>query len=131
MFGQCADRYFDQRGVVNGIPPIADAESVEHVRQICRGSGQALIRRGLTERYLDQVWCVPRFRLVESVAEHIELKRKVFKKLDVDGRCLDCKMQANVTLAEDIDVYVEIELRGNQIVILAAHNHTPGIRLPQ
>lgn len=116
---------------MNGLPPMADAESVEHVRQICRGSGRALIRRGLTERYLDQVWFVSRARLVTSVAEHIELKRKVFAKLDVDGRCLGGKMQANVTLTEAIDVYVEIELIGNQIVILAAHGHTPGLRLPQ
>ena len=110
--------------------PMADAESIEHVRQICR-AGQAIIRRGPTERYLDQVWHVPRMRLGVAVAEHIELKRKIFKKQDVDGQCLDGKMQANVTLAEEIDVYVEIELRGNQIVILAAHSHTPGFRLPQ
>jgi hypothetical protein len=115
---------------MKGVPPIANAESVEYVRQVCR-AGRAYIRRGTTERYLDQVWCVPRTRLALAVAEHVELKRKVFVKLDADGQCLDGKMQANVTLAEAIDVYVEIELRGSQIVILAAHNHTPGLRLPQ
>jgi hypothetical protein len=115
---------------MNGLPPIVDPESIEHVRQICR-AGRALIRRGLTERYLDQVWCVPRVRLAVAVAEHIELKRKVFVKLDVDGKCLSGKMHANVTLAESIEVYVEIELRGTQIVILASHSHTQGPRLPQ
>jgi len=111
-------------------PLIAEAEEVEHVRQICR-DGRAIVRRGLTERYLDQVWCVPRVRLGIAVSEHIELKRKVFAKLDADGRRLLGKMHANVTLAEDMDVYVEIELRGDEVVILAAHNHMSGMRLPQ
>ena len=112
---------------MNSIPPTADPESVEYVRQKCR-AGQAIIRRQ-TERYLNQVWHVKTTRLGIAVAEHIELRRKVFKKFDVDGRCLDGKMQANITLAEDIDVYVEIELRDKQIVILAAHTHTPGVPL--
>ena len=115
---------------MNGVPTLADANNIEHVRQICR-EGRAFVRRGVTERYLDQVWDVPRIRLGEAVAEHIELKRMVFVKCDADGKRLNCKMQANVELAEGLDVYVEIELRGDQVVILAAHSHTPGLRLPQ
>jgi hypothetical protein len=109
---------------------LADNEEVEFVRQICR-DGRALLRRGPTERYLDQVWLVPRFRLGIAVFEHIELKRKVFAKFDVDGRLISGKMHANVTLTEDLNVYVEIELRGQEVVILAAHSHMPGLRLPQ
>jgi hypothetical protein len=112
------------------LPPLADAEEIEFVKQVCR-DGRAMIRRGLTERYLDQVWHVPRIRLGLAVSEHIELKRKVFAKLDVNGQRISGKMHANVTLAEDLDVYVEIELRGEEVVILAAHSHTPGARLPQ
>jgi hypothetical protein len=112
------------------LPLLADAEQIEFVRQVCR-DGRAMIRRGLTERYLDQVWQVSRTRLGIAVYEHIELKRKVFGKLDVDGKRISGKMHANVTLAEDLDVYVEIELRGEEVVILAAHSHTPGVRLPQ
>jgi len=109
---------------------LAEGEELEYVKQVCR-DGRAMIRRGLTERYLDQVWQVSRARLGVAVYEHIELKRKVFAKLDADSRRIPGKMHANVTLAEDLDVYVEIELRGEEVVILAAHSHTPGMRLPR
>lgn len=118
---------------MSGLPPLADANEVEHVRRICAEGRAFLSRRDncQTERYLMQVWHVPVVRLAAAVAEHIELKRKVFAKFDQDGRRLAGKMHANVTLAEEKDIYVEIELRGDVVVILAAHSHNTASRLPQ
>ena len=118
---------------MSGVPPLASAEEVEHVRRVC-SEGRAFVSRranGQTERYLTQVWRVPVVRLAAAVAEHIELKRKVFRKLDESGQRIAGKMDANVTLAEDRDVYVEIELRGDEVVILAAHSHHTARQLPQ
>jgi hypothetical protein len=114
------------------LPPVADREAVEHVRRLCR-SGKALIsrkRERQTERFLTEVWNVRLQRLGEAVAEHIALNRTVFQKTDVNGHILEGLMQANVTLADGLDVYVELELKGTQVVIVAAHSHytTP---LPQ
>ena|SRR5437867_5972234 len=118
---------------MKGLPPLADSDEVEHVRRICSQGRACLSRRNdcQTERHMIQVWNVPLTRLQEAVAEHIELKRKVFVKFDAIGRRLPGKMQANVTLAEELDVYVEIELRGETVVILAAHSHYTANRLPQ
>jgi len=118
---------------MNGLPALADAEDVEHVRRIC-SEGRAFVSRKRdrqTERYLNQVWGVPVARLAQAVSEHIELKQKVFVKFNQSGHRLQGLMEANVTLAEDLDVYVEIELKGDRVVVLAAHSHTPGLRLPQ
>jgi hypothetical protein len=107
------------------LPPVADKDDVEYVRRICR-AGQAIISRKRdkqTERLMTQVWNVKLQRLGVAVAEHIELRRKVYVKPDEHGRPLFGMMQANVTLADDLDVYVEIELKGNRLVILAAHGH--------
>ena len=118
---------------MNGLPPLADAEDVEHVRRIC-AEGRANIsgrKNRQTQRYLTAIWRVPLMRLGAAVAEHIELKRKVFVKFGEDGQLIAGKMHANVTLAEELDVYVEIELRGDEVVILAAQSHYTANRLPQ
>jgi hypothetical protein len=119
--------------VMSKLPPLADAEEIEHVRRICAAGGANISGRNnrQTQRYLTEIWRVPLMRLGESVAEHIELKRKIFAKLDENGRRIAGKMHANVTLAEELDVYVEIELRGDEVVILAAHGHYTANKLPQ
>ena len=114
------------------LPSLADADQVERVRRVC-AAGRAIISSRSsrqTQRYLTEVWQVPLRRLGEAVAEHTELKRAVFEKLAPDGRRIPGKMQANVTLAEELDIYVEIELKDDAIVILAAHSHYTN-RLPQ
>jgi hypothetical protein len=117
---------------VNGLPRLADANEVEHVRRICAEGRANISNRNnrQTQRYLLQVWKVPVLRLAAAVAEHIEFKRKVFVKTECDGS-RGKMMHASVTLAEELDVYVEIELRGDEVVILAAHSHYTANRLPQ
>ncbi len=118
---------------MNGLPPLADADDVEHVRRIC-AEGRAMIssrNSRQTQRYLTEIWDVPVIRLGAAVAEHIELRRKVFVKLGDDGQRIARRMVANVTLGEGLDVYVEIELSGDEVVILAAHSHYTAARLPQ
>ena len=56
---------------MNGLPPLADADEVEHVRRIC-AEGRALISgkcNRQTQRYLTEVWLVPLERLAAAVAE--------------------------------------------------------------
>ena len=118
---------------MKALPPLADAEDVEQVRRICAEGRSLISGKGnrQTQRYLTEIWKVPLTRLGAAVAEHIELKRKVFVKVDDDGQRIAGKMAANVTLAEELDVYVEIELRGDEVVILAAHSHCTANTLPQ
>ena len=41
-------------------------------------------------------------------------------------------LQANISLFEDLDIYVEMVLMHNEIIIINAHDHTPNVpRLPQ
>lgn len=115
------------------LPPLADANEIENVRRICCEGRANISNRSnrQTQRFLLEVWRVPLQRLQAAVAEHIELRRRVFEKLAENGQRIAGKMQANISLAEDLDVYVEIELRGDAVVILAAHSHYTASRLPQ
>jgi hypothetical protein len=67
------------------------------------------------------------------VREHIEMGRKVFRKFDPtdNTKLLESNLQANVTLFENKDIYVEMILTEGVFVILNAHEHTTVQRLPQ
>ena len=115
---------------MSGLSPLASDEDISIVFSACQ-QGRALVSRarcGQTERYLLEVWKTTFARLQEAVVEHIEAKRRIYRKVGTCGQAVG--MEANVTLYEELNIYVEIQLRGNRIVILAAHNHytTP---LPQ
>ena len=73
-----------------------------------------------TERYLLEVWESSFAQLQDSVAEHIKLKRRVYMKIR-DGK--QVALEANVTLYEGLDIYVEMRIQGGCLVILAAHSH--------
>lgn len=112
---------------------LAKPEDVEIVLNVCRGR-QAMISRAQnrrTERYLQQVWHATFNHLQGAIVEHIELKRKVYCKCGHDGRLLNGCLQANVALREDLEIYVEMRIEIDQIVILAAHNHDTSNHLPQ
>ena len=115
---------------MSGLPPLASDEDISIVLSACQ-KRRALVSRagcGQTERYLLNVWQTTFARLQDAVVEHIEAKRRIYRKFGTDGQPIG--MEANVTLYEQLDIYVEIQLRGTRIVILAAHSHytTP---LPQ
>lgn len=110
---------------MNGLPPLAKHEDVLIVLGACQ-KRRALVSRSnnkLTERLLIQRWQTTFARLQQAVVEHIELNRRVYRKIGNDGRLLDGFLQANVTLYSGLDIYVEMQLRDSCLVILAAHSH--------
>lgn len=112
---------------------LAKSEDVEIVFNVCR-CRRAMISRAQnkrTERYLHQVWHVTFAHLQWAIVKHIEMRRRIYHKCGHDGRLLEDCLQANVTLHENLDIYVEIKIESDQIVILAAHNHDTANQLPQ
>ena len=115
---------------MSGTPRLASNDDSLIVLRACR-ERRALVSRdrsSQTERCLLQVWKTTFARLQEAVAEHIELGRKVYTKFGNAGQPVG--LEANVTLFEGLEIYVEMKIRGGHMVILAAHSHytTP---LPQ
>ena len=84
-----------------------------------------------TERLLLQTWQTTFARLQAAVVEHIEQGRNVFQKHGSDGGLIDGFLQANVTLYSGLNVYIEMQIRGQRLVILAAHSHYTSLKLPQ
>jgi hypothetical protein len=118
---------------MSGILRSAKSEDIKIVLDACR-SRQALISRKQnkrTERLLQQVWRTSFDRLQAAIVEHIELRRKVFCKHGDDGVILDGCFEANITIFDGLNVYVEIKIRQQTIVILAAHSHYTASLLPQ
>ena len=117
---------------MRGLLELADSESIKIILNACRKKEAWISRKQneLTERMLLQVWQTGFGRLQEAVVEHIELNRRIYLKHDVDGKVLKGYLQANVTLYDDLNIYVEMQIHLGSIVILAAHSHytTP---LPQ
>ena len=112
--------------------PCAHPEEITIILNVCRKK-EAIVsrkREKQTERLLQQVWRTTFDQLQEAVAEHIQLNRKVYLKFDDDGKRLEGFFHANVTLYSELDIYVEIEIKCEEIVILAAHSHTTN-PLPQ
>jgi hypothetical protein len=110
----------------------ASSENTIIILNACQNK-EALIsrkRNKQTERYLLEIWQTTFQRLQEAVVGHIELKRRIFLKRDSDGKHMEGCFEANVTLLNELDIYVEIQILGGTVVILAAHGHytTP---LPQ
>lgn len=62
------------------------------------------------------------------------LRRRMFHKYknDFSGDLILHHVQANVTISDGFDVYVEVVLMEDGMIIIYSHDHTPGkLRLPQ
>jgi hypothetical protein len=69
-----------------------------------------------------------------AIIRHIKQGRRMFRKFDRDhpGHLLQGHIQANISLLEDLDIYVEVILMEQDMIIIYAHDHTPGrYLLPQ
>ena len=114
------------------LPPEADAGQIAKVRQACEWDKVRLYENA---KYHLRLWRIGEGTLRQAVREHIEQGRKVFRKPDPDtpGKLLALNLQANVTLFEGKDVYVEMILTPTVFIILNAHEHTSSARerLPQ
>ena len=114
----------------NQLPPEADADQIERVRQACEWDK---IHLGSSAQGNLPYWRIGSEAFRKVVREHIKTGRKVFRKFDpIDNtKLLDSNLQANVTLFENKDIYVEMILTEGVVVILNAHEHTTVQRLPQ
>ncbi len=114
----------------NQLPPEADTDQIERVRQACKWDK---IRLGSSAQGHIAYWRIGAASLRQAVREHIEMGRKVFRKFNPadSTKLLEFNLQANVTLFENKDVYVEMILTKGVVVILNAHEHTTLQRLPQ
>lgn len=114
------------------LPPEADADQITRVKQACEWDK---VRFYKNARYHLRLWRIGEGTLRQAVRDHIEKGRKVFRKPDPNnpGKLFALNLEANVTLFEDKDVYVEMILTPTVFIILNAHEHTSSARerLPQ
>ena len=69
-----------------------------------------------------------------AIIRHINTGKRMFHKYrdDGTGKLLPNHVQANVTLSCGPDIYVEVVVMQDALIIIYAHEHTPGkLRLPQ
>ncbi|MDD5261253.1 MAG: hypothetical protein PHD76_05320 [Methylacidiphilales bacterium] len=88
-------------------------------------------------RYLAGPWEMTHAGFIGAISDHLSKGYRVFEKPIKSPPPNQQFYQANVRLDpasenEDDDVYVEIRLENNRVVIICdAHNHTTGTRLPK
>ncbi len=114
------------------LPPPATAEEIAQVRNACDQRGTASFGRSAKESL--SLWRISEAQIRGSLIRHITLGRRVFHKYknDSSGDLIPRDVQANVTLPAGFDVYVEVALMGEGMIIIYAHDHTPGkLLLPQ
>jgi len=111
---------------------LAGPSQIEHVQRACELDKARL---GQSARsYAAHRWRIHESQLRGAIVSHILAARRVFLKFAQDGsrRAIPNHLQANVSLFEDLDIYVEMVLMQNEIIIINAHDHTPTVpRLPQ
>ena len=114
------------------LPPLAAANQIKHVQTACELDKARL--GGSARSYAARRWRVHESQLRGAVISHISSQKRVYLKFAQDGsnNLLPNHLQANVTLFDDLDIYVEMVLMQNEIIILYAHDHPEGTpRLPQ
>jgi hypothetical protein len=112
------------------LPPEADAEQVEKVGRACAWDK---VRLGEGAQFYVNYWKIGAAGLRSAIGRHIAEGRKIFKKFEQQspGTILDHHLQANVTIYEGKNVYVQMILTGTVFIIVNAHEHTTLTRLPQ
>jgi len=111
---------------------MAEERQIKHVQRACE-MDQARLGQS-AKSHTAQRWRVHESQLRGAILNHIAAARRVFLKFaqDGSGKLISDHLQANVSLFEDLDIYVEMVLMQNEIIIIYAHDHTPGTpRLPK
>ncbi len=114
------------------LPPPANEIEIEHVKCAC--DQRATAELGFSAKKSISQWRIFEVQLRGAVIRHITAGRRIFHKFSDDGTgtLLTRHVQANVTLPTGLDVYVEAVLMDRGMIIIYAHEHTPGkLRLPQ
>lgn len=114
------------------LPPLASAAEVAHIRVAC--DQRATAGLGYSAKQSLTRWQIPEVQLRGAIIRHITAGKRMFRKFadDGSGKLLPGHVQANVTLSDGPDIYVEVVLMEHSMVIIYAHDHTLGkSRLPQ
>ena len=114
------------------LPPSASVEERTQVENACNQRSFVVFGRSAKSWLADSL--VPEYVLRGAIIRHIKAGKSVFHKYkdDGSGQLIDRHVQANVSLSEDHDIYVSIALEDDAMIILYAHEHTPGkLRLSQ
>jgi hypothetical protein len=114
------------------LPPLASAAEIAKIRAACDQRATASL--GYSAKQSITRWQIPEVQLRSAIIRHINAGKRMFHKFSDDGtgRLLPGHVQANVTLSAGPDIYVEVVLMQDSMIIIYAHDHTPGkSRLPQ
>ena len=114
------------------LPPLAGEAQIKHVQRACELDKARLGQSA--KSYSAYRWHVHESQLRGAILDHISEGRRVFLKFAQPGggATIPNHLQANISLFEDLDIYVEMVLMQNELIIINAHDHTPGVpRLPQ
>jgi hypothetical protein len=114
------------------LPPLASAAEIAHIRAACDQRTTAEL--GYSAKQSIALWRIPEVQLRGAIICHITAGKRMFHKFtdDGSGKLLSGHVQANVTLSAGPDIYVEAVLMEHSMIIIYAHDHTPGkLRLPQ
>lgn len=109
----------------------ADLASAETIQKIKRACEWDKIDLGGSAQYHVRFWRIGRTGLRTAVERHVDAGRKIYQKYDRTGVLLEKHFDANVTIFDGKDVYVEMILTEGVLVVLNAHEHTTRTRLPQ
>jgi len=108
---------------------MASAEVVQKIQRACEFDKISL---GPSAQYHTRYWQIGRTGLRDSVDQHIKSGCKIYRKY-VDGVLLEKNFEANLTIYEGKEVYVEMVMTEGILVVLNAHEHKFSVsqRLPQ
>jgi hypothetical protein len=105
---------------------------MKHVQRACELNKARLGQSA--KSYTAHRWRIHESQLRGAILGHIASGKRIFLKFAQDGtrKTMLNHLQANVTLLEDLDIYVEMVLMQSEIIIIYAHDHTlDAPRLPQ
>lgn len=114
------------------LPPMATAAEIARVANACNQHSTTGLGRSAKESIAQ--WSIPEYALRGDIIRHIRAGKKVFHKYKDKrgGELIEDDVQANVTLSAGFDIYVEIWLVDDTMIVVYAHDHRPGEpRLPQ
>lgn len=114
------------------LPPLPKGEEIAQIQHAC--DQRATAELGYSAKKSIATWQIPEVQLRGAISRHIKAGKRMFHKYkdDRSGQLLANHVQANVTLSCGPDIYVEVVLMQDAMIIIYAHDHTPGkLRLPQ
>jgi hypothetical protein len=114
------------------LPPSATADEIVRVERACNQRSTTELGRSAKESIAK--WSIPEYALRGDIIRHIKAGKKIFRKYKDkrSNELIPDDVQANVTLSAGFDIYVEIWLVDDTMIVVYAHDHRAGEpRLPQ